>query len=208
MFLGERLIAMIAPHLCVACGREGQLLCEWCAGDAFPAVPSRCYRCKQLTKHSVVCKSCRSSSRLRHVWVATNYGELAKELLKVYKFGRACSVSMSIAKALDEALPYLPAECVITFVPTATSRLRQRGYDQAELVAKDLARLRGRHCMRVVTRLSQTRQVGANKAQRSRQLRSAFTVVKPHAIKDKILVVVDDVTTTGSTLEAMATVLR
>lgn len=208
MVMFELVISLLAPHTCLGCGSEGHLICSWCHPEVFIPLPSRCCRCKRLTKEFAVCKSCRSSLRLRRVWVATAYDGVAKQLVTRYKFGRARAAAKPIALALDETLPYLPPATIITFVPTATTRLRQRGYDQAELIATELARRRGLKCRRLITRLSQTRQVGAAKRQRERQLAGAFVVTRPLICQGGSVLVVDDVITTGSTLEAIAQVLR
>ncbi len=208
MTLAEKIISVIAPYNCLVCGAEGLVLCGVCEMDAFPALPSRCYRCKQLTKNYAVCPSCQSASRLRRVWVATTYTGTAKTLVGLYKFARVRAARNPIAQSLAETLPFLPHDTIISFVPTATSRLRQRGYDQAELIAREIARVRGLRCERLVTRVSQARQLGATKKQREHQLRDAFIVVRPQICRSKTIVIVDDVVTTGSTLAAVARVLR
>ncbi len=204
----ESVIELIAPHVCMSCGLEGKIICTWCQPDAFPALPSRCYRCKRLTHDFSVCKSCRSGSKLRRVWCATGYEKVAKDLLWCYKFDRARAAANPIAQALDAILPFLTQETIISFVPTATSRLRLRGYDQAELIAKELARLRNLSCARLVTRISQARQVGSTKQQRERQMHGAFVVTKPGLCQNATILIVDDIITTGSTLEAVARMLR
>jgi len=125
-----------------------------------------------------------------------------------YKFGRARAAAELLANNLHETLPYFGPDVVVGYVPTATRRLRQRGYDQAELIARGFAKRRGLSCRRIVTRLSQTRQVGATKKQRQTQLRAAFVVTHAASCENKTVLIVDDVVTTGATLEAVASVLR
>lgn len=204
----ETVIALLAPHVCVGCGAEGEIVCAWCMHDEFERVPSRCYRCKRLTREFRVCPSCRSRSRVRRVWVATPYEGIAEQLIRRYKFARARAAAVPIAHLLDATLPHLPSDTLITFVPTATRRVRQRGYDHAELIAKEFAGLRSLSCKRLVTRTSQARQVGATRHQRQTQLRNAFLIVDESACRHKNVLVIDDVVTTGATVEAVAAVLR
>lgn len=206
--LPERFLAIAAPHNCLVCSTEGALVCVWCQEVAFPSLPSRCYRCKKLTKSFGTCKTCGSSSRLRRVWVTTLYKDVAKRLVWRYKFERARAAHSVIAQQMDQSVPFLRPHTIVTFVPTATSRLRLRGYDQAELIAREFARLRKLHCKRLVTRTTQARQMGSSKKQREQQLAGAFIVINPQLCVDASIVVLDDVLTTGSTLEAVATVLR
>lgn len=208
MLSAESIIQFVAPHVCLGCAAEGSLVCSGCAADAFPALPSRCYRCKRLTAEYAVCRSCRPSSALRRVWVSTTYEAMAKQLLWRYKFQRARAAAVPVARALHETLPFLPPATVVSFVPTATSRLRLRGYDQAELIAREFAGLRGLPCKRLVTRVSQLRQVGATRKQRQEHMQNAFLIAQPALCQKAAVLVIDDVLTTGSTLEAVAKTVR
>jgi ComF family protein len=171
-------------------------------------MPSRCYRCHQLTPDFAVCTNCQRQSRLKHVWVCTEYSGLAKQLVHDFKFAHARAAALPLARSLDELLPYFSPETIVVSVPTATSRQRQRGYDHARLLARELAKLRHFDYMQPLARLSHTRQVGASRKQRFEQLKDAFIVTKPALIKDRQIVLVDDIVTTGATLEAVAGLLK
>lgn len=207
MPLLDNVLSLIAPHDCLVCGREGSLLCNWCAPDAFPPVPSRCYRCQRLTSDYATCPNCRRYTALKHVWVVTQYESTAEELLHKYKFERARAGAVNIAEALNNTLPYIK-DALIVPVPTATSRVRQRGYDQVALLAREIGRRRQLAWLRAVTRLTQSRQVGANRQKRRSQLQNAFLVTKPVQVKGAQVLLVDDVLTTGATLEMVAEVLN
>ncbi len=208
MPLLDAVLSIVAPHDCLVCGNEGKLICEWCAPDAFPALPSRCYRCKHIAIDFAVCESCRRDGGLRHVWVRTDYDNAAKELMRLYKYEHARVANLAVVRAMDELLPFVHANTLIISVPTATTRVRQRGYDQAMLLARGIAVKRSLLWVRAVTRLTQTRQVGADRKQRVSQLNDAFMVIKPEIVKKADILLVDDVITTGATLEAMAKVLK
>ncbi len=208
MPLLERLLAPLAPFDCLVCGKEGALLCGFCAQDVLVPLPSRCYRCQKLTDDFSVCATCRKLTPLKHVWIATEYEGTAQMLVKRYKFERARAAVDILVDVIDNVLPVLPKDTLIIPVPTATSRIRLRGYDQAQLLARGLAKQRGLRWARLVTRLSQSRQVGATRKQRHEQLKNAFLVTNPALINGQNILIIDDVTTTGATLEAMATVLK
>lgn len=208
MPLLDTLLSVVAPHSCLGCQIEGGLLCRWCAPDAFPALPSRCYRCHKSTQDSATCKQCRSQSKLKHVWVVTDYDFIAKQLLHKYKFERAQAAAAIIAAAMSDRLPYVADKVLIVPVPTATVRIRQRGYDHAALLAQSLARSQNRQWSRAVTRLTQSRQVGASRRQRMHQLQGAFEVTQPQLVRGADILIVDDVITTGATLEAVSTMLK
>lgn len=208
MPLLDNLLSVIAPHNCLVCGVEGQLVCRLCAFDAFPQLPSRCYRCKALTSDYAVCDNCRTNTSLKRVWIKTSYENTAKDLIHFFKFERARSATSVIVESLDEFLPYFVEQILVVPVPTATERIRQRGYDQAALLAKALAERRNLEYLPALARLTHTRQVGASRKQRFEQLQLAFSVTKSQAIKDREILLIDDVITTGATLETLARLLK
>jgi competence protein ComFC len=206
MFL-EKIIAIIAPHDCLFCGREGAVVCNWCLPDCVAPLPERCYGCRTLSAGSRVCAACRHRSPLRNVWVRTQYNDSAKHLLYKLKFERASAAAGPLATLMSEALPYLESSVLVTSVPTASSRVRQRGYDHAKLLGEDLAATRGLSYGVLLARIGQTRQVGANRNQRKQQLSDAFRPISTRC-KGRDVLLVDDVVTTGTTLEEAARCLR
>jgi competence protein ComFC len=204
----DRTIGLIAPHTCLACGLEGSVLCQACVVSRLLPHPSRCYRCHQATKQSRVCQRCKAATAISHAWVITEYRETAKQLIHRLKFERASAAAATIAELLAEKLPLLPANIIVTHVPTAQSRIRARGYDQAQLIAKALAKRRNWHYTPLLNRSGSFRQVGASRKQRLKQLEHAYTAQKSSSIHGSHILLIDDVLTTGSTVEAATSVLK
>lgn len=207
MSILDEIVGLFAPHDCLVCQREGAILCDWCIWDACPSVSSRCYRCKNVSIDFAVCNVCQKQSKLSRVWVRTDYAYHARELVHIMKFGRAQSACKTIAKLINDTLPFLD-DYIITYIPTATTRARQRGYDHARLMAAALARARTLPCYGLLARLGQSRQVGAKKAYRTKQLKDSFWVTRPDMVKGKKILLIDDVVTTGATLEEAARMLK
>lgn len=204
----EKLIAILAPHHCLACGDEGHVLCDWCLPDFAAPLPERCYKCKVASAESRVCQRCRPKTRLKHVWARTAYDDQPKRLIHEFKFERKRAAAGPIACLMAERLPYLPRGTIVTHVPTATRRVRQRGYDPAELIAKALAAELGLRHHTLLLRLTQTRQVGAKRAKRIEQMERAFLALPSEPLGRAAVLLVDDLTTTGATLESAAKCLR
>ncbi len=204
----ENIVSLIAPHYCLVCGGEGAVVCAWCLPDLAAPLPERCYRCKAAAKDSLVCQKCRRVSRIRHVWVRTEYEGLAKRLVHDFKFERKVAAAEPIAKLMIESLPYLPPDTIVTHAPTASSRVRRRGYDPADLLARSIARQLGLRQEVLLLRTTQTRQVGSKRAVRLAQMQAAFRPIHAESLQKTTILLVDDLTTTGATLEAAARCLK
>ena len=208
MPLLDAVLSLLAPHDCLLCGAEGVLLCGRCSELELAPVPSRCYRCKSISADFGVCDKCRKQTSLRHVWVRTLYTDTAKLPLLAYKFERARSAHVPLARAMCSVIPLLPKDTLVISVPSTTSRIRERGYDHAKLLARDVAA----HISLVqdspVVRLGQAHQFGASRRVRLAQLQDAFLVTRSAAVKGKQILLIDDVVTTGATLEALAKILK
>jgi ComF family protein len=206
MSIIELIISSIAPHDCVGCRVEGAVLCVQCA-HSLPVLPPRCYRCGALTDDFQTCQRCRSGSDLFAVQVATPYGDTAKATIARLKFERARAAADDIAALMAERLA-IPAGTLITHLPTANTRVRQRGYDQAQQIARRLAALTGNTYRPLLARQGAQRQLGQDRAIRRKQMEGAFVAVRVEALKDRRILLIDDVLTTGASCEAAARVLK
>lgn len=208
MALIDNLLQLVVPHDCVLCSEEGSLLCAWCKPGACLPVPEICYRCHELSSESIVCNNCRSKTPLRYVKVHTNYDGAALKLIQLLKFDRAQAAAGVIAELMQESIPFIDKSILVTHIPAATSRVRLRGFDQSKLIAKAIARNGNRSHLTLLARLGQSRQVGSTRQQRLTQLTGAFRPVNQYIINNADILLVDDVLTTGATLEEAARTLK
>lgn len=186
----DKIISQLAPHDCLGCGQEASLLCLDCGlslPGAFESGPVG-----YLSSASAV----------------TSYDYIARELVRQLKFRGAQAAVDVMARHMSCLVPTKIKDALIVPVPTATRRIRQRGFDQAGLLARQLSRHTGLQYTDCLRRRGQTHQVGASREQRLSQLQDAFYLKKKADLGARAVILVDDVLTTGATLEAAAGILQ
>jgi ComF family protein len=135
------------------------------------------------------------------------YEDEGRELLARLKYRNARSSIWWLAAGMAALVSAAwPAPDVVTWAPTTPARRRARGYDQAELLARGVARQLGVPCRRILQRANGPPQTGRSKEERVRG--PAFDVRGRMPVQGALVVLVDDVVTTGATLTAAALALR
>jgi ComF family protein len=146
--------------------------------------------------------------KLNHVWIAAQYRDAAKEIIYKLKFGRAKAGAKTVAGIIGSNLPDLPPGIIVSHIPTANNRVRLRGYDQAQLIARGLSEQRGWQHESLLIRTGKSRQVGAGRKERFKHLEKALKTGMKADISGKHILLIDDITTTGATIEAAAKILK
>jgi ComF family protein len=210
MNLVDKVINVVAPNQCVACGIEGQVLCGDCLLAAGSPLVPRCSGCKTLTEGSRTCSSCLSWLPVRAVYVATEYDGMYEKLLRAYKFDVRRQAVHPIAQMLSAAVPRFESPVTACPLPTAPARIRARGFDHANMLTKEFVSLRNdiTSTTHVLRRRTNSRQLGSSRAQRMQQMQDEFYVIDVNEVKGKTFLLVDDVVTTGASIAAAAKTLK
>ena len=137
-------------------------------------------------------------------------GQVVPSIIRRHKYGRDQSLSHALAQCLGESLPLNSNDYDLVIpVPLHRRRLRWRGFNQAALLGFVIARKM--NCMLDVVTLARIRdtppQTWQDSAQRRQNVRGAFAVNRPHRIANRNVLLVDDVMTTGATLDECARTL-
>lgn len=201
----EGALKIIAPHHCYSCGKVGLILCDYCKYDITRETFGGCILCGEVEKGGI-CKS--HNSPIERAFVVGPREGVLEDVIDALKFGRLKAASASLAELFDDTLPLLPKGAVLVPIPTIRPHIRQRGYDQVGLIASHLAKKRGLPVARLLDRKTNAVQhTATSRSQRQAQASSAFNVRKNFdfsLIGRGPIILVDDITTTGSTLVAAA----
>jgi ComF family protein len=202
------LLAAVVPPSCVACRaslpRTELRLCGECT-RALPWLPERvCRRCG-LPTHRRGCPAARAA--FARAWAPLEYEGVARNLIAALKFRAALPVAAVMAAHIAANLPdELRVSRVLVPVPPQPARRRRRGFDPAAELCTALAPRLGLPASECLVRRDHAgRQVGATRAQRRRSGRLAIELRAP---PPTAALLIDDVHTTGATLDACARALR
>jgi ComF family protein len=205
----DRALDLVFPPRCVSCDAFGAFICPGCRADMVPAEGPRCDACWMPLRPPHPCRHCRyqplSLSGVRSAFV---YEAAARDAVLALKFRGLSAIAPVMAESMSECLAgWAPPVTAIVPVPLAGRRRRTRGYNQSELLAKELSRLAGiPHAPRLLIRRRSTPpQARLTGEVRRRSVAGAFVPGK--VAPEGAVLLVDDVITTGATLDACARVL-
>ena len=201
--LWEDVEAFVLPMRCPSCGHEldrDLALCPACA-SAIPRLDGPlCVRCLAAGRDPPGCLR-EAGFRAHAAWI---YDERAARAVHALKYQGRPLVATALSRWIANALPSAYRPDLVLGVPQHPARRRERGYDQAGLLAAATAGILGSPWLEGgLRRVRPTRpqaQLGS-KARRA-NLAGAFSVVEPRALERRTILLIDDVITTGSTMEA------
>ncbi|MDP9251171.1 MAG: ComF family protein [Chloroflexota bacterium] len=198
------LLDLLLPPACAGCGRYGRLLCDPCVGSLRPLSHAR-------NQFSAPDPGMVVGDALILASAAFEHSGVARRALQRLKYGGAGRLAAPLAQAAVPSLRELltiSGRAPLVPVPVHPQRLRQRGYNQAALLAAVLGREANLPVADVlVRRRATTRQHGLNRAARLHNLRGAFDV-RTGMAAPVTAILVDDILTTSATLEACALSLQ
>ena len=216
MSLASELLGLVFPPACAACSallEVDETFCALCALATEPVPLPGCRRCAEPIEGAGACLRClRAPPPFRSAHAAfVHTGPLARAIHR-FKYEGHSELALPLARALATEskgwLASLGRPAALVPVPLHRGRLLRRGYDQAALLTRALARNTGLPLRPTLLRRVRAtrRQVGLTEAERTENVHWAFATHGP--MPRGPVVLVDDVLTTGATARAASAVLR
>ena len=209
---GRSLVNAIYPLECAGCGSAGKTICDRCAAElpvlkppfcsicAVPGVGSPCWRCAETPRHFDGIRA-----PFRHAGVV-------RRAVHAFKYEGIRAAAPQLGGMMAEYLSRHPiAADLVTPVPMHRSRLRERGYNQAGLLAAEIARVNNLRCdadLLVRVRKVEPQARTPSGAQRAQNVASSVALSAGRDVSGASILLVDDVATTGSTIDVCAAALK
>ena len=212
-------IDLVFPKQCLDCGREGSYLCEDCKKKIELNPKFYCVICKTPTHWSTICQSCQNGFNLKAVWVAADYNnKVLQELIHCLKYKYleeiADDLSDLVRQYIIENKIFVNFNlnndnAIIVPVPLHKKRYLKRGFNQSELLAKNISDYFGIGKRNLLVRkINTASQINLKRAERQNNVKNAFVAIEPVDLSNKKVILIDDVVTTGSTLNECALALK
>jgi competence protein ComFC len=217
----DTLLELFYPSNCVGCGRPQDrqiLLCDRCRETSTRIQAPFCRRCSRPFEGLIIgeffCPNCEDHTPAFDCAVSNYQAKgVLRELIHRFKYGRQFYLRTVLVEFLIEAMQDTriregPAHGLVP-VPLHPTRLRERGFNQADALAEILSKRTRVPILRCMERRRYTNtQTRFDRVERMQNLRNAFALRKSTDVRGKHLLLLDDVVTTGSTLHECALVLR
>jgi len=217
-------VTRLIPHFCALCHQAGPSgICDSCLRRYFTEPDNCCSRCAHpMESHqkndAALCGAClKRPPNFDRMIAVCSYAPPLDQLLQSFKFGGNLALAPLFAQLLETAVRKhfpdgVPLPSVLTCVPLAPGRLAARGFNQALEMAKPLSRLLGIPLMpHLVERIRETEpQTTIAVNRRRKNVRDAFAInhTRRREIQGQHIGIVDDVLTTGETMNELARTLK
>ncbi len=220
------LLDLLFPRHCLHChkllrGLPESYLCEACRDFILPSSQYRCAFCRKATVFGKTCTSCRPDHSLDRMLVATDYRDrLTEDLVKTLKYRFVPAVAYDIATTMQRYigprgahLDITPATHIVS-IPLHPKRLRWRGFNQADLIARHLATMTSLPYLTDALTRSKSIIPQADIQKREERMKNVTGIFEAPVIpsydgtKIKQVILIDDVATTGATLDDAARALK
>lgn len=189
----NKALDLIFPPFCVSCHKTGNFLCQ------------ECY--KKLEFFTQPYALPQKPPSIEQIHILGRHQTPLNQLIIAYKYQHIKAIGQYLANMIFRHM-VIPRVDLLTYVPVSKKRLKQRGFNQSQIIADKLALLANIPCIKLINKIKHSsHQASLNFAQRQKNLEQCFV---PHpnlnniSSKIKSILIIDDVITTGATLNHCA----
>lgn len=200
------------PPWCIGCGREGKYICDSCR-EKLPLIsPPICLKCGRPLTEENICPGCiEGTVAIDGIRAPFLFHGVIRQAIHELKYRNLKAIAPSLAGFLHEYLldNPLPGDVLVP-VPIHRTRRRERGYNQSSLIAREISRRNGLPVIEdcLIRSINTPPQVRTNSAsERRKNITDAFSCVNDR-LKGRQVILIDDVSTSGATLNTCAGVLK
>jgi len=205
----KQLLNLFFPKQCINCNREGSFLCEDCLSLIEINSFQYCL-CEKLEKNNK-CENCKNKY-LDKVFSATSFkNKIIKKAIHKLKYSYIKELSVPLAYLMIRHLQVIDCQINNDFflvpVPLSDKKKRTRGFNQSEEIAKIISEVTGLPLLNCVKKIKDTKsQTEMKKNQRQENVKNVFFINEN--VENKNIILIDDVYTTGATMEEVAKKLK
>jgi competence protein ComFC len=200
------------PPVCVGCGKIGKFICAQCSQNLPLILPPFCEKCGKPEPTGLLCPTCWGwKANIDGIRAPYRFDGVIRDAIHEFKYRNVRAIAGFLAHLMATYLKGhpLPGDVLVS-VPLSQQRLRKRGYNQSNILTKELSKLImlpvvDGCLIRIKDNPPQARAADAN--ERHRNVSGAFTCTDDR-LSGKRVLLLDDVCTTGATLDACALALK
>jgi competence protein ComFC len=212
--IGSGLLDLLFPAVCLGCGKAEPLeLCSDCQNKILPLKGKLCKICSNPIDFGKLCASCQNHPpAFIEAHVLSSYEGILRKAIITWKYEKHEVLTQPLGQMLANfvsALECLPELKIVTFVPLHPQKEKNRGFNQARELALILGKKFELRTEELLERIRATRtQTQLTFTERKLNMQGAFRLKAGVQLKNKNILLVDDVMTTGATLQECAKVLK
>jgi len=222
MKLFKKVLDFIYPRICISCGKINfenhfDYVCEDCSKNILNS-SARCLRCSEpligkFEESTTSCAKCfEEKFYFENSYCPTLFVDTNAEIIKELKYKSGLHLLNDIAKIFnsDAIFKEFTKDAILIPVPLHSSKLRKRGFNQSEEIAKALCKNSKKlKYANILKRISHTEtQTQLHRTERAENIKNAFALRKNSLDKNSKIILLDDIITTGATLNECAKVLK
>jgi len=218
MELFKRISNFFFPLRCLGCQKEGMLLCEECIKKIPYLEENYCTFCTRISKFGLTCSCCKKNYSLDGAIIALNYDGLIRKLIKSAKYKPYLDsllekLTLILAKKIKKGPLYknyfLKENFILLPIPLTLRKKAERGFNQAEIIALGLSlQLNLPLDLKILKKIKNTKsQSLLNLKERRENIKNSFKT-RVNFLKGKNFILVDDIITSGSTVNEASKILK